>query len=591
MNLSTLKWTPHFLRYSLFSLFLSVPATYATANENEIDGLDAQQTVHQQQQDKQLQKQMSSAQDIRFDQITEEKHTLPVTEKHCLMMNTLSLTEWDNAGIQTSSLQNQFSSILSAARKTLDLTLPRCLGIESIEIIVNQLQNEWIQRGYITTRVYLEDQDISKGLIVFTVVPGRIGHIDWRDTSATPRWKAGLMRSGLPLKPGDLLNVRSLEQGLENFKRVPSGDLNIQIIPNELKNALVGESNLLLEYQQQFPLRFSLGLNDAGNKSTGRLQTHVGMELDNPFSLNDLFYLNVSHSFKQGSDMPDKRRARNISVGYSMPWKNWLFSAFFSQHYYDQTVFGFYTNYQYWGKSKNSRLKGSYLLHRNSTQKTYLDMGVWQRQANNFIDDVEVDTQRRRLAGWDIGLRHQHFFQQSLLYLSVNYKKGTGMWQSVPQPNKTLSRPEVISVSLQFYQPIKFNTFRGYLSTDWQFQWNKSPLLANDLLSLGGRYTIRGFSGDLTLSRGRGWIGRHDIGWHYHRNHQAYLAVDLGRISGESQKSKKSKMLIGSAVGIKGEFAGYGDIYYDFFIGKPIHKPNHFNADKHILGFNVTYSF
>ncbi|MGR6980990.1 ShlB/FhaC/HecB family hemolysin secretion/activation protein [Testudinibacter sp. P27/CKL/0425] len=585
INLPTLQRA----RYSLFSIFFSASMVYALPND--VDVLDLQQITHQQQQDKQLQKQMSSLQDIRFDKIAEKKITLPATEKHCLMIHTLSLNEWNNDHYQKSPLKKRFPSLLNTIKTELGLTLPRCLGLESIEIISSQLQNELIRQGYITTRVYVEDQDINQGVITFTVVPGRIRHIDWKDTSTTPRWKSGLIFSGLPLKQGDLLNIRSLEQGLENFKRVPSSDLNIQIIPNESENALVGESDLLLEYHQQFPLRFSLGLNDAGNKSTGRLQTNIGVALDNPFSLNDLFYLNFSHSFKQGSDMPDKRRAHNVSFGYSMPWKNWLFSAFFSQHYYHQTVFGFYTNYQYWGKSKNGSLKGSYLLHRNSMQKTYFDVGIWQRQSNNFIDDVEINTQRRRIAGWDIGIRHQYFFQHSTLHIGLNYKKGTGMLGAIPEPNKKLSRPEMLSANLQFYQAIQVNKFQGYASTDWQFQWSKSPLLAHDLLSLGGRYTVRGFSGDLTLSGERGWIARNEIGWHHRQNHQVYLAVDLGRISGESQKSHKAKMLIGSAIGMKGDFSGYGDLGYDFFIGKPIYKPKHFNVDKHILGFNLTYSF
>ncbi|TNG89700.1 ShlB/FhaC/HecB family hemolysin secretion/activation protein, partial [Pasteurellaceae bacterium USgator41] len=277
--------------------------------------------------------------------------------------------------------------------------------------------------------------------------------------------------------------------------------------------------------------------------------------------------------------------------GYSIPWRNWEFSTFFSNHHYYQTVFGFYTNYGYWGKSKNAKINAAYLLYRDTNYKAYLDLGLWRRQSQNFIDDTEIHSQKRHLAGWDLGLRQQIFFDNSILNVEFHYKRGTGIWGAETIPTKALSRPKIISANLQYQQNVNVGVINGLISTDWQFQWNKSPLLIQDMMSIGGRYSVRGFSGELTLSGERGWIGRNEIAWKYKPNHQFYSAVDVGRVSGESQKQQKAKVLIGTAIGVRGQFSLLGELNYDLFIGKPLQKPKSFKADKNILGFSFSYQF
>ncbi len=38
------------------------------------------------------------------------------------------------------------------------------------------------------------------------------------------------------------------------------------------------------------------------------------------------------------------------------------------------------------------------------------------------------------------------------------------------------------------------------------------PLTQQDKLSIGGRYTVRGFDGELSLSGEKGWLWRNELG-------------------------------------------------------------------------------
>ncbi|PIE46461.1 MAG: ShlB family hemolysin secretion/activation protein, partial [Gammaproteobacteria bacterium] len=135
----------------------------------------------------------------------------------------------------------------------------------------------------------------------------------------------------------------------------------------------------------------------------------------------------------------------------------------------------------------------------------------------------------------------------------------------------------------------------GENNFDWhsQFhgQWNKSLLTPQDRLAIGGRYSVRGFSGEQTLSGDRGWYLRNDLSWHYKPNHQAYIGIDIGRVSGKSAKNLLGQQLSGAVLGFKGQFKRAGNWHYDVFVGAPIDKPKGLKTDKVVTGFNINYLF
>ena len=55
---------------------------------------------------------------------------------------------------------------------------------------------------------------------------GRLHKIIYGKDSALISWK-----NAFPLKEGDILNIRRLEQGLEQMKRVSSSDVSMKLLP------------------------------------------------------------------------------------------------------------------------------------------------------------------------------------------------------------------------------------------------------------------------------------------------------------------------------------------------------------------------
>ena len=62
-----------------------------------------------------------------------------------------------------------------------DFALPACIGSEGINVLLRRIQNRLIDFGYVTTRVVVEPQDLRSGMLVLTVIPGKVGRIQLQD--------------------------------------------------------------------------------------------------------------------------------------------------------------------------------------------------------------------------------------------------------------------------------------------------------------------------------------------------------------------------------------------------------------------------
>ena len=73
------------------------------------------------------------------------------------------------------------------------------------------------------------------------------------------------------------------------------------------------------------PFHLTLGVDDSGSKATGRLQGSATFSWDNVLTLNDMFYISGTRSFKRNSDDAEgDYGSKNITLYYSIPWRNYL---------------------------------------------------------------------------------------------------------------------------------------------------------------------------------------------------------------------------------------------------------------------------
>jgi len=458
-----------------------------------------------------------------------------------------------------------------------DSTAGQCLGSTNINLLMSTLQNHLIDAGLVTSRVLAPAQDISSGQLVLQLLPGIV-----RNKKTDGRIN---LSTALPASEGELLDLRDIEQGLENLQRLPTVTADIQIAPG----ADPGESDLVVNWQQEKTWRVAVSADDAGSDSTGRNQGQITLFADNPLGLSDLFYVSL------GSDVQSNNAfgTRSYTGHYSLPLGYWTLGFTASGYHYDQTVAGLNENIEYAGSSKSRSLDISRIIQRSAKSKTTISAGLTSRRSRNYIQDVEVEVQRRKNTYWTLGLNHRQYIDAATLDAAVTYRKGVRWLGADPAPeestNSGTALPTIITPEFNLQLPFEFAAQRFRYQAKLTGQWTDSPLTAQDKFSIAGRYTVRGFDGQSSLAADKGWYLRNDIGWQIpSTNHELYLGVDYGEVRGRGSEFLLGKHLAGTVVGARGNIHGVG---YELFAGSALSKPGGFRTDSTTYGFNLNWEF
>jgi hemolysin activation/secretion protein len=538
------------------------------AISQDVGDLTAIQLQRQQQREEAQRRQDETTPDVRLQPpVTPRQAEYPEGESPCFTIEKVKL-EGDAA--------EDFQWALEAAA----LGLGRCLGSTGINKLVGNVQNALVERGYVTSRVLAAPQDLRSGELLLKLVPGRIRQIRFAGGASGVSYA-----TALPARSGHILNLRAIEQGLENFKRVPGTDADIQIVPGEQ----AGESDLLIKLTDARGYRIGLSADDGGTRSTGTYQGNLTLSLDNPSGLYDLFYVTLSRNLP-GDNPGGAHGTKGYALYYSVPHGYWLASLQTNGYRYHQTVAGASQDYVYSGTSKNSELKLARLVYRDAVRKTTMSVRAYQRRSQNFIDDTEVEVQRRRMGGFAVGVNHREFIGNSTLDASLTWKLGTSAFGTLPAPEELYgegtSRPRLLNADLTLSVPLgRMFAYQGA----WRGQWNRTPLVPQDRFAIGGRYTVRGFDGEVSLSAERGSLVRNDLIWTLSgTSQQLYLAFDHGLVSGPSAAHLLGTRLTGAALGWRGRL---GPLQFDAFAGKPLRKPAGFRTARVASGFNLNYEY
>jgi len=578
------------------------------------DGVDATQQRQQDERLLQLRKRLEPQVDIRAPSPTPlATQTLPTSESPCFVLDAVRLT---TAGQEPSEpnpwseprIQRKFIWLLDAMNYpsgsgSKDSPIGKCVGVEGVAILSRRAQEALIAHGFVTSRAVIEPQNLAKGTLTLTVIPGWVNDVRFK-TPPGVRPTSTTLAGAAPMQSGHILNLRDIEQALENFKRVPSADADIQIEPGTSANAGPDQSDIVVRFSQEHYARLNLTVDDGASKSSGPYQGTATLSLDNMLALNDTMYVTLSHDLGGANAGPpglDSDSGRNGTQGhtlhYSMPWGYWAVSGTTSRSRYFQTVAGLSTNYVYSGVSTSSEFGVSRMLRRSATGKTSAGLKGWQRTSNNYIDDLEVEVQRRVVGGWDLSVNHKDTVGNASFGTALAYKRATHDFGTIAAPEEEFgggtSKFGLIAWDFNASVPFQLPSAKGPRKLRWDVvargQNNTTPLLSQDRFSIGGRYTVRGFDGDSVLSAERGWLLRNDLSLALgDTGPEIYLGIDHGEVSGPATAELLGSRLAGAVIGLRGSSGG---VSYDIFVGGPMDRPSGFHTARTCAGFSLSISF
>nr|WP_315411292.1 ShlB/FhaC/HecB family hemolysin secretion/activation protein [uncultured Selenomonas sp.] len=458
----------------------------------------------------------------------------------------------------------------------------RELALKEINEAVGKMNHELMQRGFSTSRVVIPEQNLSEGTLRLVLQIGRIHAVRFAEGSDT------LYTYNLfPFRAGDVLNVRDIEQGLEQAKRLPSQDITVKLLPAQEPQM----TDLVLTVMRSKNVYGTISLDDSGLKDTGKLQLYGNVGIDQLFQRNDILRVGMN---LDGAQDGYAKGTRGHNVSYTIPYGAHTFTFSYQRSKYHQTVESRPYDFISAGDTNISTFSWDYVLHRSSSTKTSMDIRLKKRNSHSFINDVELPIQAMHQTSMEIGFAERLYLQRNTLYFRLAHRFGLG-WLGAQKEKPYADAPKTLYrmwlLDVDFVHPFEFCHRPATLTTSFHGQWtmDNMRLYGVDMISMGNRYTVRGFDGETTLMGTNGWYLRNEFATKFPKQQaELYLGLDVGAVYGYGADLYNGHVLAGAAIGLRGAI---DTLSYDVFAAAPIIKPEGFHTPDVTYGFSLGLKF
>ncbi|WP_413817919.1 ShlB/FhaC/HecB family hemolysin secretion/activation protein [Pseudomonas viridiflava] len=394
---------------------------------------------------------------------------------------------------------------LSAAERD-DLIKPyigQCLGVPQLNELLKVITDHYIEKGLVTTRAYLPQQDLSKGDLQVLVIEGKLEKLRGAADSGL---SARELAMTFPGQEGTMVNLREIEQMVDQLNRLPSNQTQMELTPGKA----VGGSDVVVKNTPQKPWRANLSRTNEGQRSTGEQQWNAGIEWDNPLGLADQFSLRGGHDA-----ISDRQKAsRNASLSYSMPWGWWTFSYLYSTSEYRSVAQASNIDFKQDGDSQNHQFRAERVVHRDALSKTSLNAGLAYLRTNNYVEGSKLALSSNRITEAQFGINHGRRIGSAFLNIDLGMQQGIGALDAQgnhdPGPGQADARYRKYTGTLSYLQPFQLWGEKLTFTSLATGQHSEDVLFSPQRQSLGGSSSVRGYK-DQFLSGDSGGYWRNEI--------------------------------------------------------------------------------
>lgn len=377
-----------------------------------------------------------------------------------------------------------------------------CMSLPQINQMLNKITDLYIEKGYITSRAYMTmpQKRLKRGILEIKIVEGKLSKVEGLGL--------GQVLTAFPFMIGGVLNLRDIEQGIDQLNRLPSNSATMDIKPDD-KNEY---SKLEVKNKPKGTTRLTFFTDNAGSESTGETRFGMRAAQDNLLGLNE--QINMSYANSPSKDY-DHRDANYLTVGASIPFGYWTLNNNFSWSNY-RTSFLLYNGDRFYsyGNSVTNSLSLDRLLARGQRYKISASGGLTYKRNQNYTRVLDLKMQNevssRDLAIVNFGLSSTFYLDNGVLYFNPTYNKGT-KWFGALNDNHNNYTQEAQYEAWKLYAYGSFNLFNTatYTAT-FDGQYSQDELYGTEAFYLGGEYSVRGFRNE-GVQGDSGYAFRNDL--------------------------------------------------------------------------------
>lgn len=458
------------------------------------------------------------------------------------------------------------------------------VSLADLDRVAMGIQQEYHQRGYVSTQAFLPPQDIVDGQVRIQVVEGHVGQIA---IEGNRYYRARVVARTLEQQPGDLFNLKTLQDDLNRSNRLNRFKLKATLRPGEMP----GETDVRIQVAEPPPLQITGMFNNQGRPFIG--VNRWGSELN--------LYSVTGNDDRLTLQWQEADGTRILLGSYAVPLnrRGTEIGASFATSHVDVDL-GIEGQPSITGRAINYGLSVSQPLDRDRVWTA--DAGFnWRRVESFFDGDL---TARSDIRSLQAGLNFNKYDRFGRTFSRVQLTYG----------------PQWMGARDKFWKGEAFLTRLITLPKDNLLilratgQYSRQPLPGAEGFQIGGAFNVRGYSEGLllgdrgyTLGLEHRWpvpflkriapkMASRTQGVFFLDVGQAWLDKDNpGFIPGRSDKPSQT-LLAGAGVGLRTQLTNHLQGYVDLAWGlldrqelEPLGQPRmriHFGLRAHMFDEN-----
>jgi len=210
-----------------------------------------------------------------------------------------------NTSIPNSELQTVVASGLN-----------QTLGLAQLDNLANAVSRYYRSKGFTVARAYLPPQQTSDGVIQIAVIEGQYGAINLTNSTDVSSDKLKLMlasnlcgaTAATPASCGGIVvQDKALERSILLIKDLPGVTATVNLKPG----ANIGSSDLDVNVKPTKAVAYSLGADNYGAASTGKIRLNAAADFNNLAGMGDQLSLSAATTSGKG--------ANTGGVSYTLP--------------------------------------------------------------------------------------------------------------------------------------------------------------------------------------------------------------------------------------------------------------------------------
>lgn len=373
------------------------------------------------------------------------------------------------------------------------------ITFKDVNDIVEAIKAKYKEGGFLTTNVYIPEQQIMGGVVEIRVVEGKMGKLLIEGN----KWfTKAIVEKYFHTKKNEILNIKKLQRDLLRLNQNPDLEVKTVIAAGEEPQT----SDIVLKVKDKFPYHVGTAVDNQGTRLSGKYRASVSGRSTNLTANNDFMFFNSVMSADSTGDF----------VTYVVPMDTYGTKFGFDFSYFTSKVGREFRGFDIAGNSWYyiPHVTGEIYLTEN--MQISADAGIRIESIKKFAHaDITVDDQLR-LPYFKLDVsRTDAFFGGGQTSFSPEFSFGTAKFLGAStEDHAKASRAGTGGYFFKYSHSIRRvqrMMWESYMLVRHQFQGTTHTLPSSEQFQLGGESSIRGYPegdylADIGASISADWI-------------------------------------------------------------------------------------